>query len=729
MCKILICLLGVTLLIAACGTPAATTSTPVPTADTRPAPTSTASPVALTITSVPPTATAVPPTATRQPTATPLSPLDVSGDSVIVFYSERDGNSEIYAMNADGTGLRRLTNDPAEDDSPAISPDGSRMVFLTSRHDPSPKFPFFKYEIYVMDIDGTNQRRLTTTEAGENHPAWSPDGKKIVFDADYDEDGKFEIYTMNADGTDLTRLTTNQANDQFADWSPDGAHIAFSSDRSGQWDIYVMDADGRNQRPLTDDPGWEMFPAWSPDGAQIAFFACDPQGLPRRQDIYVMNADGSNVRQLTTTSSIVDEDPAWSPDGRHITFQSDRDGNFEIYAMNLDDGTQRRLTDHQRGDFWPSWGPARSGQAVSFTLQKSAQKFDVNGTFQAGLGDLDGDGDLDAVLANPQTNNSQVWLNDGGLQKGTSGHFTNTGQRLTQYGHGVGVADFDHDGDLDAFIACHFFVTPSRVYLNDGQGNLEDTGQDLGDAKISGAELNLVDLNGDGNVDVHVMYYDPNGLPDKVYLNDGQARFTDSGLALDEETIAWGDLDGDGDVDYFGKRSGKGYVVMLNDGGVQGGMSGQFIAGWQMDDIQVGNGAIALNDFDGDGDLDALLANGFRTGGSYPTLLLWNDGSGQFTDSGQRLNETMGTEFGVGDLDADGDLDVFVSNFDLSNEVWLNDGKGQLLDSGLRLGANTDASTKPSLGDLDGDGDLDIFVGSLTRKPQIWLNVAVLPDL
>jgi hypothetical protein len=88
----------------------------------------------------------------------------------------------------------------------------------------------------------------------------------------------------------------------------------------------------------------------------------------------------------------------------------------------------------------------------------------------------------------------------------------------------------------------------------------------------------------------------------------------------------------------------------------------------------------------------------------------------------------MGAEFGVGDLDGDGDLDVVVSNFDLPNEVWLNDGAGQFSDSNLRFGAKTDASTRPSLGDLDGDGDLDVFVGSLMNKPQIWLNVTVTPD-
>jgi len=131
--RILICLLGVTLLVTACGSPLAATPTPVPVTDTPPASAPTAS-------LVPPTITLVPPTATDRPVATPLPPLDVSGGGVIVFYSDRDGSSEIYAMNADGSGLRRLTNDPAEDDSPAISPDGSRIVFLTSRHDPAPKF-------------------------------------------------------------------------------------------------------------------------------------------------------------------------------------------------------------------------------------------------------------------------------------------------------------------------------------------------------------------------------------------------------------------------------------------------------------------------------------------------------------------------------------------------------------------------------------------------------------
>ncbi|MBU0491593.1 MAG: VCBS repeat-containing protein [Chloroflexi bacterium] len=707
--RLIILILAVALLAAACD------SQNVPATSTTAANTPTQPPTTA------PTAKPVSPTA--PPTAGP--PLTGSGAGVIAFYSERDGNGEIYIMNADGSDQRRLTFNNADDFTPAWSPDGKQIAFTSDRDDPQPRtcFPNCTYQLYLMNVDGTeqgsgDQRQLTNLPNGVDHPAWSPDGTMITFDADPEGDGKWAIYVINAQEANSSPrpLTDGKADDRFADWSPDGTQIAFSSNRDGNLEIYVMDADGSNQRRLTDSDLDDYFPAWSPPagGKQIAFFSV--KWPTQKQDICVMavpdgtDADGTNVHKLTNTLAVVDEDPAWSPDGKQIAFQSDRNGNFEIYVMDVDGSNPSRLTNSPSGDYWPAWKPMPAGASGSFSLTKSAQGFPRTGTFQAGLGDLDGDGDLDAVFANPMRSYSGVWLNDG------TGQFTDTGQQLTQYGHGVGVADLDGDGDLDAFIACHQFVNPSRVYLNDGKAILQDTGQDLGDANVSAADLNLVDINGDGHMDAHVVYYDPHGKPDKVYLNDGTGTFNDSGLALDEYVIAWGDLDADGDTDMLGKREREGYVVRLNDG------TGQFAEGWQMEDSHAQNGAIALADFDGDGDLDALIANGFRTGGSYPTILLWNDGRGQFTDSGQRLNATMGGEFGVGDLDGDGDLDVFVSNFDLPNEVWLNDGAGHLADSGLRLGKNTDMSTRSSLGDLDGDGDLDVFVGSLAGQPEVWFN-------
>jgi hypothetical protein len=177
------------------------------------------------------------------------------------------------------------------------------------------------------------------------------------------------------------------------------------------------------------------------------------------------------------------------------------------------------------------------------------------------------------------------------------------------------------------------------------------------------------------------------------------------------------------------KAYGEGYRALLNDG------TGRFVTGWQVQDSQAMYGDLALADLDGDGDLDALVASGFRSEGSFPTRLLWNDGGvqggtlGQFTDSGEELNKTMAARFAVGDLDRDGSLDVFVSNGDHRlGEAWLNDGAGHLVDSGLRLQSPSQhLATWPSLGDLDGDGDLDLVEAGFEGKAEVWLNRTALP--
>jgi len=177
--------------------------------------------------------------------STDVEPTDYE---LVAFYSDRDSHPEIFTYNVNSAEVMRLTDDPAFDDSPALSPDGSRIVFLTARHDPQPNFPNLKYEIYVMNVDGSNLMRLTNTDAAEDHPSWSRDGEHILFDADYDGDGYYEIYVMDADGGNMMRLTFNDSSDQFADWSPDGTQIAYSSYANGNWDICVMDADGDNSR-------------------------------------------------------------------------------------------------------------------------------------------------------------------------------------------------------------------------------------------------------------------------------------------------------------------------------------------------------------------------------------------------------------------------------------------------------------------------------------------------
>ena len=245
---------------------------------------------------------------------------DWSPDSLrIAFTSYRDGNYEIYVMNADGSAVTQLTHNSSSDSGSVWSPDGRRIVFASNRDG--------DFEIYVMNPDGSAVTQLTHNSNTDSGPVWSPDGRRIVFASN--RDGDFEIYVMNDDGSSVTQLTHNSSFDQRPAWSPDGRHIAFYSNRDGDAEIYVMDANGSNVTQLTHNSSYDDDPAWSPDGRHIAF----DSNRDGDWDIYVMNLDGSAVTQFTHNSSS-DNDPAWSPDGRRIAFASTRDGdNFEIYVI------------------------------------------------------------------------------------------------------------------------------------------------------------------------------------------------------------------------------------------------------------------------------------------------------------------------------------------------------------------------------------------------------------
>ena len=165
-----------------------------------------------------------------------------------------------------------------------------------------------------MNAGGSGQIRLTDNSAGDAEPSWSPDGRRIAFQSNRDENA--EIYVMNADGSRQTRLTNEAANDRFPSWSPDGQRIAFYSYRDENWEIYVMNADGSGQTRLTDNPARDIRPSWSPDGRHIAFSSDrddpDPDDNDRIMSIYVMNVDGSDETRLTDNSA-TDHASDWSP--------------------------------------------------------------------------------------------------------------------------------------------------------------------------------------------------------------------------------------------------------------------------------------------------------------------------------------------------------------------------------------------------------------------------------
>lgn len=285
--------------------------------------------------------------------------LDLSPDGrTIVFYSTRGGCPAIWAMNPDGTDIRKLTTGDFADVrcnyKPFWSPDGSQIAFTTSREG--------TWAVYVMDADGSDPRNVSSpldeVPGSTNFPAgWSPDGR-VVFHQ-YSSDVR--AYIVNPDGTDLGPLF-GRTGDRSPAWSPDGSMVAFIRDMDdGRSSVFVMNADGSDVRRLTDQAGDDALmlagridanevSPWSPDGTLIAFVNKTDGG---QAAIEVIRADGSGHLRLTEHGSET-AFSGWSPDGR-ITFASQAAGSHDVYLINPDGSGLVRLTgsaSHDRNALW-----------------------------------------------------------------------------------------------------------------------------------------------------------------------------------------------------------------------------------------------------------------------------------------------------------------------------------------------------------------------------------------
>ncbi|MCY3985651.1 MAG: hypothetical protein OXF23_01200 [Candidatus Dadabacteria bacterium] len=260
-------------------------------------------------------------------------------ESEIVFVRKEGNESDLFIMDYDGHNAKKLTNHGSSVLSPDCSSDGSRVIFSSDKN--------WDHDIYLLGFKATRLpaigKRITRGIHLDSSPSWSPDGKHVAFSRDG------EIYIASSSGEVLRRLTKSPAIDVSPTWSPDGEKIAFVSDRAGTPDIYVMSSEGGLPARITSG-GYNTDPVWSPNASvnRIAFVKVTRS----RADIYTVGPDGKGKQRLTSSGR--NEHPTWSPDGYYITFSSKRRGQRQIYIMYLN-GENKLPLSRGKNDSFSTW--------------------------------------------------------------------------------------------------------------------------------------------------------------------------------------------------------------------------------------------------------------------------------------------------------------------------------------------------------------------------------------
>jgi len=279
------------------------------------------------------------------------TPEPSPGPGRLAFASNRDGDYEIFLVDADGSNLEQITFNDTFDFDPDWSPDAEWLVYASSAGgDP---------EIMVMRVDGSEARQLTDNTARDADPAWSPDGQWIAFSSN--RDGDFDIYIMRPDGSDVRPVTFNDRDDFTPTWSPDGRQLAYyvqNQDDESSADLYLISVfEGTPPRRLTDNTWLDKWPDWSPDGGTLVFTSA--QGLePGQRALFTYDLQSGAVAPLMA-ATIFDDDPVWSRDGTRVALDSNRDGDgfFDLFILDVRTGNLRQITDGAANNVAPAWQP------------------------------------------------------------------------------------------------------------------------------------------------------------------------------------------------------------------------------------------------------------------------------------------------------------------------------------------------------------------------------------
>ncbi|HSW98424.1 MAG TPA: choice-of-anchor U domain-containing protein [Candidatus Saccharimonadales bacterium] len=340
---------------------------------------------------------------------------------------------QVYSINADGTGQRQLTNHAYTSVQPNWSPDGSKIVYSADLNNDG------NTQLFVMNADGTAQTALTNNGATNFDAHWSPDGSKIAFTIQ-DSGGASNLFVMDANGSGLKQLTTD-GQDNAPSWKPDGSSLVFTC-WDGHFDqICAINADGSGQHTVTTDQHVHETASWSPDGNKLLLLY---EPTLYNDHLATMDPDGSNIQVIATTGTDTNH-PAWSPDGSKIVFEDTGVGSSptSIYYINADGSGQTPVTpDDSFNSQYASWQPVTTTDNDNDGSPNATENNAPNS------GDANGDGVLDAAQPNVTSLVSPVSGTYGVLQSSCG---SGTAVSLTAAPAGYKDAAFNYPAGLMAF--------------------------------------------------------------------------------------------------------------------------------------------------------------------------------------------------------------------------------------------------------------------------------------